>query len=114
MIWMSMLRERGPSSSANRIDWKRPSESSPPLMPTATLRPRRAARRCEEAVPRSQSEKRGSAWLWRGPPAADPPRHAPAQQRGPEMRGGVAALAIGEAGIVVLVAGPIRHQAVHH
>src|SRR5712671_4013621 len=37
MIWMSMLRGRGPSSSAKRIDWKRPSESSPPLMPTATL-----------------------------------------------------------------------------
>ena len=29
-----MLRERGPSSSANRIDWKRPSESSPPVIPT--------------------------------------------------------------------------------
>src|SRR5262249_21691399 len=56
MIWTSMLRGRGPSSSANRVDRKRPREGSPPLMPTATLRPRRAARRCDCALPRSQSE----------------------------------------------------------
>ena len=30
--------------------------------PTAMLRPRRAARRCECALPRSQSETRGSSW----------------------------------------------------
>src|SRR4026209_185027 len=56
MIWMSMVRGLGPSSSARRMDWKRPSASSPPLIPTATLRPSSAARRCEVALPRSQSE----------------------------------------------------------
>src|SRR6186713_537985 len=38
MICTSMVRGRGPSSSAKRIDWKRPRASSPPVMPTATLR----------------------------------------------------------------------------
>src|SRR6266542_5960106 len=55
-IWTSMPRDRGPSSSANTMDWNRPSDSSPPLIPTATLRPRSAARRCAAAFPRSQSE----------------------------------------------------------
>src|SRR5215510_12384197 len=75
MIWTSMLRDRGPSSSANRMDWKRPRESSPPLTPTATLRPSRAA---------------------------------------VEMRMCIAALAIGEAGIVVAVAVVLRHQRLDH
>jgi hypothetical protein len=30
MIWTSMLRGLGPSSSAKRIDWKRPSDSDAP------------------------------------------------------------------------------------
>src|SRR5688500_895803 len=37
-------------------------------MPTATLRPRRAARRCDEALPRSQSENRGASCLY--PPSS--------------------------------------------
>src|SRR5262245_30863833 len=63
-IWTVISRFRGPSSSAKMIDWKRPSVRSPLLTPTAMLRPSSAARRWEWALPRSQSEKRGSSWRY--------------------------------------------------
>src|SRR4029453_5295579 len=89
MIWTSMLRGRGPSSSAKRIDWNRPSDSSPPLMPTAPLRPRgRGA--VEGAKKRSLEPPEGK------PPAADAHGHASAEEGGAQMGMRVAALAVGE------------------
>src|SRR3990172_8049044 len=53
-----MVRWRGPSSSARMMLWNLPRDRSPPLIPTATLRPSSAARRWAWAFPRSQSEQR--------------------------------------------------------
>src|SRR5262245_21543613 len=44
----------------------------------------------------------------------DADRDAAADQRRPQVRVGVAALAVGEARIVVAVAGPLGHQALDH
>ncbi len=62
ITWMLISRRRGPSSSAKMTDWKRPRVRSPLFKPTAMLRPSSAAFRCEWALPRSQSDTRGSSW----------------------------------------------------
>jgi hypothetical protein len=61
ITWTVTSRFRGPSNSAKITDWNRPRLSSPLFTPSATERPRSAARRWECALPRSQSENRGSS-----------------------------------------------------
>src|SRR2546422_231709 len=56
MTWTGISRFRGPSNSAKKIEWERPSVSSPLLRPTAVEGPGSAELKCGWGFPRFAAE----------------------------------------------------------